>query len=171
MDAIAALKTRRSVRKYKPDQIDPVVLDRILEISTYAPNGRGLQAAVLVVVQDEETCAQLRRMNADVMGADTDPYYGAPTIILAFAPNDVMTYVEDASSVLTYLQVAAHIEGLASVWVHRERQMFESDEGKALMKKWGLEDKFEGIGSVAIGYADGGLPEPAPRREGYILKV
>ena len=171
MDAIAALKTRRSVRKFKQEQVSQDVLDRILETTQFAPSGRGLQAPLLVVVQDADMVARLSRMNAAVMGADTDPYYGAPAIILAFAPNDVTTYVEDASSALTYLQVAAHVEGLASVWVHRERQMFGSDEGRALMEEWGIEDRYEGIGSVAIGYADGGLPDPAPRREGYVLKV
>ena len=171
MDAITALKTRRSVRKFQQTQIDSDTLEKVLETTQYAPNGRGLQSPVLVAVQDGETLAQLRRMNADVMGSDVDPYYGAPAIILAFAPNDVITYVEDAASALTYLQVAAHVNGLATVWVHRERQMFASDEGKELMKKWGIADKYEGIGSVAIGYADGDLPNPAPRREGYILKV
>ena len=171
MDAITALKTRRSVRKYKQDQIDPVLLDKVLETAQFAPNGKGLQAPMLVVVQDAETRAQLTKMNAAIMGVDKDTYYGAPTIILAFGPNDVPTYVEDAACALTYVQVAAHIEGLASVWVHRERQMFESDEGKALMKKWGIEERFEGVGAVSIGYVDGDLPEAAPRREGYILKV
>ena len=171
MDAITALKTRRSVRKFKPDQVDPAALGRILETTQFAPSGRGLQAPLLVAVQDAETVAELSRMNAAVMGADTDPYYGAPAIILAFAPNDVTTYVEDASCALTYLQVAAHVEGLASVWIHRERQMFESEEGKALMEKWGIDDKYEGIGSVAIGYAGCDLPDPAPRREGYVIRV
>ncbi|MCL1895780.1 MAG: nitroreductase family protein [Clostridiales bacterium] len=171
MDAIEALKTRRSFRKFSQDPVDPAVLDRVLETTQFAPSGRGLQSPLLVVVQDKETVAQLSRMNAAVMGAATDPYYGAPAIILAFAPNDVTTYIEDASCALTYLQVAAHVEGLASVWIHRERQMFQSDEGKALMEKWGIDAKYEGIGSVAIGYAGCDLPDPAPRREGYVLKV
>jgi nitroreductase len=171
METFDALKTRRSVRKYKQVQVDPAVLDKVLEAGTYSPAGKGLQSPQIVVVQDAETLAQLRRMNAAVMGVETDPYYGAPTIVLVLAPSDIVTWIEDASSVLTYLQIAAHDAGLASVWIHREREMFASEEGKELLRKWGLPDKLEGVGSLAIGYAAGDLPEAAPRKENYILKV
>jgi nitroreductase len=172
METFEALRTRRSVRKFKPVQVDPEVLDKVLEAATYSPCGKGLQAAQIVVVQDAETLAQLRRMNAAIWDKNIDdPYFGAPTIVLVLSPNDVPTYVEDGACVLTYMMLAAHDAGLASVWVHRERQMFASDEGKELIKKWGLPDKMEGIGSLAIGYAEGDLRVAPPRREDYILKV
>jgi nitroreductase len=171
MEAIELLKTRRSVRKFKPGEIDDAVLGRVLDTAVYAPTGRGLQAPQIIVVHDEETLAQLRRMNAAILGSGKDPYYGAGTIILVLSPNDVTTYIEDGACVLAYMMLAAHAEGLASVWVHREREMFDSPEGKALKKKWGIPDKFEGIGSLAVGYADGDYPKAAPRRDGYILRI
>ena len=171
MDTIEALKTRRSIRHYKKTEIDDAVLDKVLEAATYAPSGRGLQAPVLVVVKDDEKREQLRKLNLMFyLGNVEDPYFGAPVIVLAFASKDVNTYIEDASCTLTYLMLAAHAEGLGTCWVHREREMFKTKEGKALMKEWGLDDKYEGIGSVSIGYPDCDLTRPAPRKDGYIIK-
>ncbi|MDR1816149.1 MAG: nitroreductase [Clostridiales Family XIII bacterium] len=171
MNAKDLLLTRRSVRKFKDKPVPDHVLEKVLEMATYAPTGMGRQAPQLVVVKDPLIQAQLRKMNAKIMEKDIDPYYGAPLIVLALSPNDVQTYVEDGACVLTYLMLAAHEEGLATVWVHRERQMFASPEGKALLAKWGIPDKFEGIGSVALGYADGDYPKAAPRREDYVITV
>ncbi|MDR1068559.1 MAG: nitroreductase [Clostridiales Family XIII bacterium] len=171
-EAIDALLTRRSVRKYKPEQVSRETLDRLLEIATYAPNGKGLQTPLIAVVQDKETTDRLRRMNAEIWGkGDIDPYYGAPTIIVVFAPTDGSSYVEDGSSVLTYLTIAAHVLGLGSCWVNRELQMFETGEGKAMKKAWGIPEKFVGIGGVAVGYVDGELPKPAPRKPDYVKWV
>ena len=171
METLTAIKSRRSMRSFKADQVDPKLLDVVLEAGTYSPTGKGGQSPQIVVVQDEETRSQLSRMNAEVMGVDKDPYYGAPTIILVLAPGDIVTWVEDASCVLTCMMLAAHDVGLASVWIHRERQMFASDEGKKLLEKWGLPGNLEGVGSIALGYAAVDLPEAAPRKEDYILKV
>ena len=173
METIKAIKTRRAIRKFKADQVDSGLLDIVLEAGTYSPTGKGLQSPQIVVVQDEETKAKLRRMNAAIWGKgeDVDPYFGAPTIILVLAPSDVTTWIEDASCVLTCMMLAAHDIGLASVWIHRERQMFQSAEGKELLEKWGLPDSLEGVGSIALGYSAVDLPQAAPRREGYILKV
>lgn len=171
MDGLQLLKTRRSVRKFKSTEVDQTVLDRVLEAATFAPSGAGRQSAQIVVLQDKETLDQLRKMNAEVLGAKSDPYYGAPTIVLVLAAKDAPTPVEDGACLLTYMMLAAHEEQLATVWVHREREIFDSPEGKSLLTKWGLSDAYIGIGALAIGYADGDYPNPAPRRPDYIKKV
>ncbi|MCB6994263.1 nitroreductase [bacterium 210820-DFI.6.37] len=163
------IKTRRSIRKYKPRQITEDELRAVLEAGTYAPSGRGLQSPVLVVVQDEATMAQIVKMNAAVMGTDSNPYYGAPTVILVLAPTDRTTWLEDGSCALDTMMLAAHSIGLASCWIHREREMFETEEGKALMKKWGIPENYAGIGALALGYADCQLPQPPQRKEGRII--
>ena len=170
-DAIDLLLTRRSIRSFTNEQVSEEDLDKVLEIATYAPTGKGKQSPQLVVVRDKDTLDKLRKMNAEVMGVDKDPYYGAQIIVLSFAPNDTTTYIEDGTSVLVYMMLAAHANGLASVWIHRERQMFASPEGKELMKKWGIPENFDGIGALAIGYASGEHPDAAPRRDGYVIKV
>lgn len=168
---LEAIRSRRSIRKYKEAQITEEELNTVLEAGTYAPSGRGLQSPVLVAVQEPETKQQLIKMNAEIMGTDTDPYYGAPTLILVFAPADRTTYIEDGSCVLDTMMLAAHSIGLASCWIHREREMFASVEGKELMKKWGIPESFAGIGALALGYADCPLPQAPARKEGRIIRI
>ena len=153
------IRTRRSLRKYKEAQITEDELNTVLEAGTYAPSGRGLQSPILVAVQDPETKKRLIKMNAEILGTDTDPYYGAPTLILVFAPVDRTTYIEDGSCVLDTMMLAAHSIGLASA------------EGKELMKKWGIPENFAGIGALALGYADCPLPQAPDRREGRVIRI
>lgn len=106
-----------------------------------------------------------------MLGSANDPYYGAPVIVLALADPSVNTFIEDGACVLENMMLEAHALGLASVWVHREREIFDSGEGKALLRKWGLGETLRGIGSIALGYAAVDLPKAAPRKEGYIVKI
>lgn len=166
-DFIDLIKTRRSCRRYKPDQIDDRTLQAVLEAGTYAPTSKGQQSPFIVAVQDPALLKRLARMNADVMGTDTNPYYDAPTYIFVFAPADGRNPVQDGSCVMQNLMLAAHALGLATCWINREREMFATDEGQALMRQWGLPDGLMGIAAVAIGYADGVPDAPKPRKDGY----
>ena len=105
------------------------------------------------------------------MGKETDPYYGAPAIVVVLADGGRGTFVEDGSCVLENLMLAAHAVGLSSCWIHREREIFDSEEGKALLKEWGLPEALRGVGAIALGYADGPEPAAAPRKEGYVVRV
>ena len=166
-DFIALIKTRRSCRRYKPQQIDDRALEAVLEAGTYAPTSKGQQSPFIVAVQEPALLKRLARMNADVMGTDTNPYYDAPTYIFVFAPADGRNPVQDGSCVMQNLMLAAHALGLATCWINREREMFATDEGQAIMRQWGLPDGLMGIAAVAIGYADGAPDAPKPRKDGY----
>ena len=161
------IRTRRSCRSYKPEQITDDQLNLVLEAGTYAPTSRGLQSPFIVAVQNKELLNRLAKMNAEVMGVTTNPYYDAPTYVLVFVPEDAPNGVQDASLVLENMMLAAHAQGLGSCWIHREREMFATKEGKEMMKQWGLPEGLVGIGALALGYPDG-EPSPAkPRKEGY----
>ncbi len=168
-ETLKTLLTRRSIRKFKPDQIKDRDLNAILEAAKYAPTGGGRQGNLFVVVQDPALRAQLAKMNAAVLGKDFDPYYGAPTIILVFADKTKSTPVEDGSLALGNMFNAARSLGLGSCWIHRAREMFESEKGKALMRQWGVGDSYVGIGACSLGYPDGETPAPAPRKEGLVV--
>ncbi|MDR1573306.1 MAG: nitroreductase family protein [Clostridiales Family XIII bacterium] len=170
-EALEFLKSRRSIRKFKSEQIADDVLNAVLDAGVYAPTGMGKQSPVIVAVQDGETKERLSRMNAAVMGTDKDPYYGAPTILLVFGSKSRETYLKDAGNVLIYLLLAAHAAGLGAVWIDREQEMFETEDGKALLEKWGLSGDLVGVGAVALGYADCDPPQAAARKEGYVVKV
>ena len=164
------LKERRSIRKYKPEQVSDAHLDAILEAGLYAASGMNTQNTVMVAVRDKETRDQLSRMNAEVMGTTADPFYGAPCVVVVLVEPERYTAVEDGSLVMGNLMQAAYDIGLGSCWIHRARQMFESEEGKALLRKWGLREDLIGVANCILGYPDE-VPAPKPRREGRIIKV
>jgi nitroreductase len=164
------LKERRSIRKYKLEQVSDAHLDAILEAGLYAASGMNTQNTVMVAVRDKATRDQLSRMNAEVMGTTSDPFYGAPCVVVVLVEPERYTAVEDGSLVMGNLMQAAYDIGLGSCWIHRARQMFESEEGKALLRKWGLREDLIGVANCVLGYPDE-VPAPKPRREGRIIKV
>ncbi|MBQ2725036.1 MAG: nitroreductase [Clostridia bacterium] len=169
---LKSLEERRSVRKYLPKQVEEEALSAILRAGTYAPTGMNRQSPMMIVVQNPEEREILRKMNAAVMGRpDSDPFYGAPTIVIVLADRNVGTAVEDGSLVMGNLMNAAHAVGVDSCWIHRAREEFESDEGKALLKKWGVEGDWIGVGHCILGYRDCDYPETRARKDGWIVRV
>lgn len=170
-EVIQCLCTRRSVRVFQSKQVEESQLAQILQAGTFAPSGRGMQATKMVVVQDPKTIAQMSSLNAAVMGSDGDPFYGAPTVIVVFADRNRNTYIEDGSLVMGNLMNAAHAVGVDSCWIHRAREVFESEQGKALKRQWGIGDDYVGIGNCILGYGAGDYPQAKPRKEDQIVRV
>lgn len=170
-ETLNTLKTRRSVRAYLPEQVKEEQLQQILEAGTYAPTGMGKQSPVMVVVQDPDTIAYLSKLNAAVMGTTTDPFYGAPTVIVVLADRSRGTCVEDGSLVMGNLMNAAQAVSVNSCWIHRAREVFDSPEGKALLEKWGIHGDYVGVGHCILGYAKGQVPAAKPRKDNYIYRV
>lgn len=170
-ETLQILKNRRSCKSYQARQITDAELDAVLEAGTYAPTGRNQQSPILVAIQDKETIAKLSKLNASIMGADIDPFYGAPTVVVVLADKNWPTRVYDGSCVMENLMVAAESLGLGSRWIHRAKEEFESEEGKALLKAWGIEGEYEGIGHCLLGYWEGEKPAAPPRKANYIYKV
>lgn len=168
-ETLKTLKTRRSIRKYKNQLVPKNFLDQILEAGTYAACGMGKQASTMVVVQDPEMVKKLSKMNAEVMGTDSDPFYGAQTVIIVFSDTNRPTHVEDGSLVMGNLMNAAHALGIDSCWIHRAREVFASEEGKKLKEQWGVDKDYIGIGHCILGYRDCEYPDAAPRKENYII--
>ncbi|HJA26691.1 MAG TPA: nitroreductase [Candidatus Fournierella merdigallinarum] len=170
-EVLNAIRTRRSVRRYKPDPIPADVLKRIAEAGTWAATGMNRQSPLILVVTDRTLRDRLSAMNAAILHTDTDPFYGAPVVLVVLASKAVPTRVCDGSLVMGNLMLAAHAEGVASCWINRAREEFESEEGKAILKELGIEGDWEGVGHCILGYADGELPAPAPRKPDYVRFV
>lgn len=162
---------RRSIRAFQTKQVEQQDLDAVLQAGLYAPCGMGSQLVTLVAVQDPAVRKKLSAMNAAIMGTDRDPYYGAPTIVVVLASPERYTWVEDGSCALTVMMEAAHALGLGSCWIHRAREMFDSDEGKALLKAWGVPKGMRGVGALALGYPAGEEPKAPERKPGRVFKV
>ena len=167
------MKSRRSVRKFKPDMVPQEILDQITEAGLYAASGMGRQATIMLQVTNKELRDKIAKMNQEIGGwkEGFDPFYGAPAMIIVLAKKDVPTRVYDGSLVMGNLMLAAHELGVDSCWIHRAHEIFDSVEGKLLLASWGIEGDYEGIGHVALGYA---LKEPAeakPRKDDYTIWI
>ena len=104
-------------------------------------------------------------------GTDTDPFYGAPVVLVVLADKNRPTCVYDGSLVMGNLMNAAASLGIGSCWIHRAKEVFASEEGKALLKKWGVEGDYEGIGHCVLGYPARDVPKAKPRKENYVYYV
>lgn len=171
MNTLESIKTRRSIRKYKSDPVPQELLNKIIDAGLYAPSGMGRQATIILSVTNKEVRDQLSKLNARIMGTDTDPFYGAPAVLIVLAKKDCPTGIYDGSLVMQNLMLAAHELGLGSCWIHCAKEEFELPEGKELLKSLGIEDEYEGIGHCIIGYADGDAPSPAERKEHRVYSV
>ncbi len=170
-ETLKDLMERRSCRSYRPDSIPQDILDQILEAGTYAPTGMGRQSPIMIAVTDRAARDRLSAMNAAVMGSDGDPFYGAPVVIVVLANKAVGTYKYDGSLVMGNLLNAAHALGVGSCWIHRAKEEFESEEGKALLKSLGIEGDWEGIGHCILGYPAEAPRAAAPRKADYIYRI
>ena len=171
-EVIKCLVERRSCKKYLPKQVDEAALQEILLAGTYAPSGKNRQAAKILVLQKPEDIAAVERLNAAVLGTpDGRPFYGAPTVLVVLADPEVNTAVEDGSLVMGNLMNAAHSLGVASCWIHRAREVFDSEEGRALLRKWGVTGEYIGVGHCLLGYAVGPEKPASPRKSDYVVRV
>ena len=171
-ESIKNMIERRSIHSFKPDaMVSKEDMDVIIEAGTYAATGMGMQSPIIIAVTNIETRDQLSKMNATIMRRDMDPFYGAPVVLIVLADKNRPTHIYDGSLVMGNLMNAAASLGIGSCWIHRAKEEFESEEGKALLKKWGIEGDYEGIGHCVLGYPDGDVPKAKPRKENYVYYV
>ena len=170
-DVLETIKSRRSIRKYKSDMVPQDKLKKIIEAGTYAATGMGKQSPIIVAVTNKELRDKLSAMNAKIMGTNTDPFYGAPVVLIVLADKSRPTYLYDGSLVMGNLMLEAEAQGIGSCWIHRAKEEFESEEGKEILKSLGIEGDYEGIGHCVLGFADGSAPKAAPRKDSYVYYV
>lgn len=166
-DIIEIIKGRRSVRSYLDKEVNDELLKEILISGTYAPSGMNKQSPYFVLIKNKKVRDYYAMLNARVLGNTNDPYYGAPYIIIVLAEPSIKTYVEDASCAIMNMMLTAESIGVSSCWIHREKEIFNSKEGKELLKEWNLPTSLVGVGSLAIGYLKGDKPLLKPRKGDY----
>ncbi len=162
--------SRRSTKKFKAQEVPMELVEKICEAGTYAPTGMNKQSPIIVAITNKEMRDKVAALNSGIMNMKADPFYGAPVVLVVLANKDVPTYIYDGSCVMENLQLAAHSLGLGTAWIHRAKEVFASEEGKALLKEWGIEGNYEGIGNCIVGYGDVELVTK-PRKENYIYYV
>ena len=172
-EIIRAMKERRSIRKFKPDMPPKEMLDQIIEAGLYAASGRNEQAVITIAVTNKEVRNKLMKDNCKIGGwsESYDPFYGAPVILIVLGRKDRITYVYDGSLVIGNMMLAAHSLGLGSIWIHRAKEEFKTEEYQTLLRELGVEGEWEGIGHCAVGYMDCELPAPPDRKDGRVYWV
>ena len=171
-ETLKVLETRRSCRNFDPDQmISEEDLNAIIKAGTYAPTGMGKQSPIIIAVTNKEMRDKISKENAKIMGTDSDPFYGAPVILIVLANKESRTYQYDGSLVMGNLLNAAESLGLGGIWIHRAKEEFESDFGKKILADLGIEGDYEGIGHCALGYAAEPAKAPAPRKDNYVYYI
>lgn len=171
MQAMEAMLTRKSVKSYKSDPVPKELIEQIIEAGLNAPSGLNKQSAIILAVADKQVRDELSKLNSlkDPFFR-SDPFYGAPVVLVVLADKSVPTHVYDGSLVMENLQLAAHALGLGACWIHRAKETFELPEGKAILQKFGIEGEYEGIGNCVIGYTDVESPKK-PRKENRVYWI
>ena len=170
MEFFQTVLTRASTKKYKAEMPEKALIEKILEAGIHAPTGRNLQAPIILAVTNKEMRDKLSKLNAQILGTEIDPFYGAPVVLVVLAKKDVNTRVYDGSLVMGNLMLAAHALGLGACWIHRAKETFELPEGKQILKDLGIDEEYEGIGNCVIGYSDMELSVKA-KKENWVYYV
>ena len=171
MEAIETMLTRVSVKKYKDIPVPRELIEQVIEAGLHAPSGLNQQSPIIVAVTNKDVIAELSKVNAELDPFKRkDPFYGAPVVLVVLADKSVPFALYDGSLVMENMLLAAHALGLGACWIHRAKETFELPEGKALLKKLGIEGEYEGIGNCVVGYADANFPVK-PRKENWVYYV
>lgn len=170
-ELIDLIKSRTSTKKFTDQPVEKEKIDEIIEAGTWAPTGQNKQAPIILAITNKEIRDQLSKENAKILGKEgIDPFYNAPVVLVVLADKDAATHVYDGSVVMENLMLAAHALGLGSCWIHRAKEEFDSDFGKELLKKAGVEGDYEGIGHCVIGYPAAEF-KPKPRKENWVYTL
>jgi nitroreductase len=152
MDAIEALKTRRSVRAYKADPVPKEIIEDIVDCGRLAATARNVQPWEFVVVTDAALRARI---------ADTTEYgkfiADAPVCIIVLCEEGTY-FLEDGSAATQNIMVAARAHGLGTCWVAGDKKPYAD----TIRKMVGAPDGYKLISHVALGYA-ADIPNPAKR--------
>ncbi len=154
---------RRSVRNFNDIKVSHDVIEKIVYAGQCAPSGMNRQIFAFVVVENEELIEKLSKMNAEIMNSTSDPFYGAKSMIIVFADSNAPTYLYDGALAMGNLMNAANALGVDSCWIHRAKEVFETEFGKKLKREWQIPESYEGIGHCILGYRVQELSERAPR--------
>lgn len=170
-EVIKNILDRRSIRQYKDEMIPKEILEQIIEAGTYAPSGMGMQSPIIIAITNKEVRDRLSKLNAKIMGKeDTDPFYGAPVVLVVLADKKIPTYIYDGSLVMQNLMLSARSLNISSCWIHRAKEEFETEEGKEILKSLGIKGEYEGIGHCILGYSDSKV-EAKPRKDKYVYYI
>ncbi|MCR5422882.1 MAG: nitroreductase [Bacilli bacterium] len=169
--ALENIYTRTSCKNYKSDKVDEKLIDEVIKAGVSSATGKNAQSPIILKITNKQVRDELSALNASIMGRDgIDPFYNAPVVLVVLAKKDVFTHVYDGSIVMANMMLAAHALGLGSCWIHRAKEEFETEYGKKLLKDLGINEEYEGIGNLVLGYEEV-KSNPKPRKENWVYEI
>ncbi len=190
---IENIMNRRTIRKFKQEQITEEELNIILEAGLYAPSAGGRQGVLLAVSQDKATNEKLGRIKKShfhgKISTDTvyiskeqpsiaddvtieNALYDAPTVITLFVPKKFLYGESDACVAAENMLLAATSLGVGSCYIGSAWDSFDDPFGKETLERWGVRTDYYGVLHVLLGYPmDNELPQGKARKESRIIRV
>ena len=153
MDFEKLVKERRSCRDFDTTKkVDKKLIDKIIEAGLYSPTGMNKQETVIIAITNKEKRDELANLNASVGNFKSDPFYGAPVVLLVISKKSPLSVYNGGAMIENMLLQATEL-GLGSCWIHRAKEELESKKIKDIIniKELNL-DEYEGIGHVILGY-------------------
>ncbi len=170
-EVLKCIFSRRSVKKYQTTEVPSELIEQVVNAGISAASGRNRQPSIVLAVTRKDIRDRLSKINAEILGTSSDPFYSAPVVLVVLAEKSSNTRVYDGSLVMGNMMLVAHSLGLGACWIHRAKETFESEEGQAILKELGIEGDYEGIGNCVIGYGEGEYPKEKPRRENRVFYI
>ena len=163
-ETLQIIQQRRSVRKYKPEQIKDSELQAILQAAIYAPSAINQQKCHYTVIQNKDLLDQMvviikenllnsgnEQLAKRAQMEDFNPFHHAPTLIIISGDGQHFNYL-DCGAAAQNICLAAESLNIGSCFIGFTRLLFASDQRKALSKQLGIPDGYQFIISVALGY-------------------
>ena len=190
-EIIHMMKNRRTIRRFRPEQITGEELNAILDAGLHAPNAGGGQSAMIVACQNAGLNDELGRIsrnaetnigpNATPVSAEQpsirdDPnlqsgFYGAPTVLTFFAKTGNYNQTGDCFVAAENVVIAAQSLGIGSCIVGRAGSTFSTGRGQEIQAAWGIGSEYEARLHVVLGYPEGKEPKYKERKDGRIVIV
>ena len=158
MDAIQCLKTRRSVRAYKPGQIDRDIIRDIVDCGRLAASAINIQPWQFIAVTDPHAVAKIANTT------DHGKFMASASCCIAVFCENVKYYIEDGSAATQNILLAAHAHGLAGCWIAGDKKPYCPQIREML----GVPETYTLVSLIAVGYADS-VSSPAKKPVDEVL--
>jgi nitroreductase len=151
------LKKRRSIRKYKSDQIEKEKIDILIKAALLSPSAKDIKPWKFIVVTDKEL---IEKLSFSKEGG-SQFLKGAPLGIVVLAETSKSdVWIEDTSISSIIVQLAAESIGLSTCWIQirERRQSSEKTSDQYVKEVLGIPDSCSIESIIAVGYPDEYLP-------------
>lgn len=167
MDALENLLTRRSIRKFKDQEVPREILEKIVSCAKASPTAMNTQKRLYTVLTKEEDIQKLAKAIAKSLNRDDYRIYDAKALIIVTVPEDYILGDPDTSTAMENMYLASHALGLGSVWINQLRS--NKDEGvREVLTSFKIPTDHISYGMLAIGYADE-VPKDKERTEEVVF--